>query len=310
MKKDIGIIGDGIVGLLLAWQLKDNARVTIYGDNQQNIASLYGAAVINPMAYNEKSNPNFTNIFEHAVAVYESIGTALNKNYIKLFHSITNHYKPNKDNYISAHSDAAKVALKPLLLHQDSLWEVAPLLKVDTQLTNDLRTYFRNKNQLITSQINKNNTPKHQYLIYCEGASVRQNELFSNIKFTANKGNIIIATSATLPEQYIYDIDLKIVPLGNQTFWIGSDHVWQYHDLSIDPNFRIKVEQMLAKNFNCAFNILQHIAIERPTIAGQQPIFQWHKEYKNIAVLNGFGTKGFSNAPFYTQKVALEIINS
>lgn len=308
--KSVAIIGDGIVGLLLAWHLKDKVEINIYGTGATNIASFHGAAVLNPLAYTKNSNPSYETILNQAKASYHQIELALGKTYLTSLTSITNKQSIKIKDQLLALTAKEITYWDTIFKHTTELSQVQEVYKINTAITADLRTYFQEKgnyhqvNLLTTTDFNE------EFCIYCEGPNVRNNPLFQSKKFTPNKGNIIYARMPDLPQEYLYDLLYKLVPIGDHKFWIGSNHVWQYDDLSIDLKFQQDVEKFLEQTFRIPYKILNHICPERPTIAGQQPIFEWHLEHPTIGLLNGLGTKGFSNGPYQTLLAAKSILES
>lgn len=305
MQHKIHIIGDGIVALLLAWQLKDIADVHIYGDGNTHCASLHGAALINPNAYGPKASLSFQEIIEAANQVYKPISEALGYNYFKPL-TLLCHKAPNDKSNATQSAIATSSWMRYWQLDK-AVFEVEAY-KIDTKITTDLRTYFASLGNYHQQAFTDDLIQADSIQIYCEGAQARHNPDNSAIKFTANKGDILYMHIPDLPQDTVYDFDYKLVPLGKELFWVGSNHIWTYDKVQPEPAFKEEVAQYLQQHLKVPYTIREHISVERPTIAGQQPIMAWQQHKANTLILNGFGTKGFSNAPYYTQKAVETIL--
>jgi glycine/D-amino acid oxidase-like deaminating enzyme len=54
---------------------------------------------------------------------------------------------------------------------------------------------------------------------------------------------------------------------------------------------------------DCDFEIIDQLAGVRPTVRDRKPILGAHPEYKNIFILNGFGSRGVMAAPSLSKKL-------
>jgi glycine oxidase len=321
MKLKMAIIGDGIIGLTLAWRLKERYDITIYGNGDTYIPSVHGAAVINPIA-NKKNQivADFDLKQQNAIALYQDIemqlGIAPLVLPITLLKVVGEDVTYNK--YIQKISPQAQLLFqKAWHLDGSTLAEVHGAAKVNTQIVQYLRIYFELMNNYKKLYIDTTDVAilaqlkqKYDIIICCEGTRAKDNPLYQSYKLTRNRGNILYIRIPELSTLYIYDLKYKIVPFKDDIFWVGSNNEWNYTHGEVNSLWRDEVLAFLKDTLHLSFEVLDHVAIERPTIAGQQPIYGQCEHDKQIWICNGLGTRGYSNGPYITHLLAQKIINT
>ncbi len=100
-----------------------------------------------------------------------------------------------------------------------------------------------------------------------------------------------------------------MVPWKDNLFWVGSTYEWKYEDLNPTPSFLDKTTQQLQNWLKLPFEIVNHIASERPANVERRPFVGFHPIQKNIGVFNGTGTKGCSLAPYFAYQLTQHIMN-
>ena len=64
-----------------------------------------------------------------------------------------------------------------------------------------------------------------------------------------------------------------------------------------------ELESKLRTVINCNYTIVDHTAGIRPTIVDRRPLLGTHKKHKQLAILNGLGTRGVMIAPLMAKKL-------
>ena len=87
------------------------------------------------------------------------------------------------------------------------------------------------------------------------------------------------------------------MPLGNHTYKIGATFNWK--DKTTEPTQEGKNELIskLNKVINVPYQIIAHSAGIRPTVIDRRPLVGTHPLHKQLAVLNGLGTRGVMISP-------------
>lgn len=146
-------------------------------------------------------------------------------------------------------------------------------------------------------------------LICCEGAAALGNPYFSRLPFSLNKGETVLARIPGLNPAYCYDRSLKIVPVKDDLFRVGSSFDWEYKDLSPTATFKERVEAQLRSWLKLPFDLRDQAAGERPSSADYRPFLGFHPLHPQLGVLNGLGTKGFLQAPHLAAMMASHLVS-
>jgi len=140
---------------------------------------------------------------------------------------------------------------------------------------------------------------KAKWLIAAEGTAVAHNPYFKELAFRYNKGEALIIAAPKLPRQHIYKLRYSIVPWGDKDlFWIGSTYQWEFDNVLPTGSFRESVMRFLDTELRVPYQLTAHIAAVRPATVNRRPFSGWHREYPQLGILNGLGTKGCSLAPY------------
>ena len=136
-------------------------------------------------------------------------------------------------------------------------------------------------------------------MIATEGAAGNSSPYFKDLPFRYNKGEALIIAAPDLPRNYIYKLRYSIVPWGEKDlFWVGSTYQWEYENSLPTEAFKTAVLAFLDEELAVPFTVKDHISSVRPASVNRRPFAGFHKEYTNIGILNGLGTKGCSLAPY------------
>lgn len=309
----IGIVGDGITGLLLAWELQKTAcEVALLGNGSMVAASLESAAVLTPLA-NKKNDilPDYERLLDIALEMYTGIAAYFRKAFVRPIPLVKQGTVPGNNPYFEA-TDIGTVS--PFWELPGPFMNVLNAWKVNTGIITVLRQHLESTGIYTRSAVawNADTVRKleeiYDLIICCEGAAVRCNPLFAHIPFTKNKGDVMLVQIPQLPGNSIYDFRYKLVPLQQDLFWLGSNNIWQYETVQPEPSFRSAAEIYLSHSLKIPFRVLRHVSVERPTIAGQQALACPHPEHTSIWCVNGLGSRGFLKAPALIREVLTHIL--
>src|SRR5690606_10936816 len=97
--------------------------------------------------------------------------------------------------------------------------------------------------------------------------------------------------------------DIFILPIGDDLYKVGATYNWS--DKTTIPTEGAKQELLegLKGTINCEFEVVEHFAGIRPTVRDRKPLVGGHFEHSNLYVLNGLGTRGVMQAPYYAEKL-------
>jgi glycine/D-amino acid oxidase-like deaminating enzyme len=107
----------------------------------------------------------------------------------------------------------------------------------------------------------------------------------------------------------IYKQGINLVPWQKDLFWIGSTYEWDFIDTNPSPDFRKKVTDQLKHWLKVPFEIVDHIASERPANMERRPFVGLHPAMPSIGIFNGMGTKGCSLAPYFANEFTNHLVH-
>jgi glycine/D-amino acid oxidase-like deaminating enzyme len=136
---------------------------------------------------------------------------------------------------------------------------------------------------------------KTKKIIFCEGINALNNPFF-RVPFLPAKGEII-TIEADMQIQHIINKKIFILPVGNNLFKAGATYNWTDQSVSPTVEARNFLTHQLDTILKIPYQVVDHKAAVRPTVRDRRPITGLHPEYKQLAILNGLGTKGCLLAP-------------
>jgi glycine oxidase len=144
---------------------------------------------------------------------------------------------------------------------------------------------------------------KFRQIIFCEGYLGMNNPLFPDLAWKPVKGEILTIYCAALPENVMINSRVHIVPVGNHVFRVGATFNWDDLEEGVTEEGRGKLEEGLKQVITAPYEIISQEAGVRPATAERRPFVLTHPQYKNVHMLNGFGTRGVILAPYFAKKL-------
>lgn len=329
MKVDYIIVGQGIAGTMLSYQLlQQGCKIAVIDTLNPASASRAASGLINPVTGKRHVKTWMADeLIPTAVNIYRQLERELNLSFLEPvsilnFHSSaeaqhsfnerigTNSFVQNCDskqegfNYehgIGEINGCLLVNLNALLpawsekLQQSGLLLQEPFDIKDCTVTTDNITY---------------KSIEADKIIFCDGAAATRNTYFNYLPFRLNKGEAVIARIPGLSPQFIYKRNLKIAPWQDDTFWIGASFEWSYEHVTPTTAFIEKVQEELKHWLKLPYEIITHMAAERPSSIDYKPFIGLHPQYPSVGIFNGMGTKGCSLAPYFAGEFALHLTHS
>ena len=93
------------------------------------------------------------------------------------------------------------------------------------------------------------------------------------------------------------------MPLGGETYKVGATYQWGSASPEPDHAGRIEIEAVLKTLIGNNYEVLKHESGIRPTTKNREVIADQHPVFQNMFMLNGLGTKGVLNAPWWANKL-------
>ncbi len=328
--KDFLIIGQGIAGSILAFELLNRHKTIDVIDNAHaDSSSIVAAGILNPVTGQRFTlTQNYDALFSRAVFFYHALENLFGQTFfelkpvIRIFqneqerghwlkqaeHQAGQHYveQMNPPHTFSPHVDDP---LGSLLITSSGFCHGARLLEA-------FQKYFQERNVLqpqkfyyeqltIENDGGIYNGEKYRRIIFCEGYQAAFNPWFKWIPFQPVKGEILKITmdETGLPSAIIHN-GKWVVPLEDGEWLAGSNYVRDHINSQPTQEGRDEIVHSLQVALNRKIKVLQHRAGVRSATTDQQPVLGLHPQYSALGILNGFGSKGFLMAPTYAAQLA------
>ncbi len=329
MQVDYLIIGQGICGTLLSWNLWKMGKTFVVIDNgAPNASSRVASGLINPVTGKRfVKSWLFDTLIPAAIDTYQALEEDLGVPLIRAY-ELLDFFAGTEENVqfhgrMDAHSEhlgmAAEHRWSHLFNSTYGVGTITPCYIISLQVLLDKwQQQLNAKGALRQEQFSwADCTVTDEHVVYkdikaanlicCEGSASTGNPYFSRLPFSVNKGEAIIARIPDLPTNYVYKQKLKIIPWRDDLFWVGSSFEWQYEHSDTTAAFRNNVTEQLKRWLKLPFTITDHWAAERPSSVDYKPFAGFHPMFPRIGILNGMGAKACLQAPFFARQIAAHL---
>lgn len=147
-------------------------------------------------------------------------------------------------------------------------------------------------------------------VFFCNGVNTFQHPLWEKLPYSFNKGEALIVDIPDLPQNHIYKFGITtLVPWYDGLWWAGSTYDNRYTDALPTDLFRQRKTAELGMLLKGKFTVVDHIASIRPATVERRPFAGLHPTQPAAGILNGMGTKGCSLAPYFAHQLAQHLVN-
>ncbi len=320
---DFLIIGQGIAGTILSYQLINKGyKVMVMDDHHQTSSTLVAAGLINPLVLKRLTKTwraeefiQFNKQFYSELEKETDATFVIDKTIIKLISSDNEREFWKKRSKVEGVNNFISDQLEDLkkyhFLHKN-MFDGGLVKKtgwIDTKiLLESYRIYLINKGLILTDKVDyrKLKTTDNEIiyqdihatnLIFCDGFQSANNPYFDWIPLSSVKGELLVIQSEELKDDYIFNKKIFILPIGDKKYKIGATYNWK--DLSLLPTESKREELLnnLEELINCDYTVLEHTVGIRPAVKDRRPLIGTHPKHKNIHLFNGMGSRGLFMAP-------------
>jgi glycine oxidase len=142
------------------------------------------------------------------------------------------------------------------------------------------------------------------HLIFCQGALGAQNPWFDDVEFKSARGEILTLRIDSLEETRIVNQGVWLVPCGDGLFKAGSTYDFDNLTWEVTTVGRDQIVERLKRFLKLPFEIVGHEAGVRPVVTERRPVIGVHREFPQLAIFNGLGSKGSLLAPLVAREFA------
>ncbi|MDD3722008.1 MAG: FAD-dependent oxidoreductase [Lutibacter sp.] len=320
MQLDYIIVGLGLAGLAFTKELdKYKKSYMVFEDNSQN-SSIVAGGVYNPVIL-KRFTPvwNAEDQLKIALPFYKELEIQFHRKYdfpldiYRIFKSVEeqNNWFATCDNpFLSKYMSTKLIKEK----HEGVLanFGYGKLLntgRIDTKsLLEDYRNYLSQRKLIRNESFQYNalkiKENKVEYkdvfaskIVFCEGFGLKNNPFFNKLPMQEAKGELITIYAPNLNIDFMIKAAVFVLPLGNNLYKVGATFNWKDKSQLPTEEGKNELATKLESFITVPFEIVEHIAGIRPTVKDRRPLVGKHPKHKNLAVLNGLGTRGVMIAP-------------
>jgi glycine oxidase len=320
------IVGQGISGTLMAHSLiKKGYTVMVIDNCKPNSASRVAAGMFSSMSGKRKTiNADMLSKQVFAIDTYKQIEIFLNSKFLH-HHDIFHIFNSNEEkNEIQEKVDSANILNFNFEFTQDFKNEFG-FMKVNNSgwlncelFIDAYKKYLMNSNSILESEfIYTDLKVEDEYFIYdnikakniifCEGYQGRNNPYFSNESIISCKGDIVTLEITSNSKEILKRNGVYLIPYSAKTMKAGSTYRWNNDDENLIQNDLEEIESKVNDIINEDYKIINHESAIRPTTKNREVIARQQSEYKNMFMLNGMGTKGVIQAPYWAEYLSNQI---
>nr|WP_321450381.1 FAD-binding oxidoreductase [uncultured Carboxylicivirga sp.] len=319
---DVLIIGQGLAGTILSYQLvKNNIKHLVIDIPLSNTATKVAAGLINPIGIKRMVKSwNVDILLPYAKEFYSEMESFLKHRFFypsvmdKIYGETdldfwTHRYqKAQLHAYIETNptsqplpkeiktpygfgriTNGARLDMQELQKAYRSFLTSSNLLIEDEFTESDLRS---NNNIIEWKGIRANK------IIFCRGEADSRISIFNTLNFRNTKGELLDVEIPTLKLNNILLKGLFVLPLEKHHFKIGATFQHQWNDLLPTPS---KNEELLAKwalISDLPIILRKQLTGIRPTMHDRRPVIGFLPHQTNIGIFNGLGSRGGLLAPY------------
>ncbi len=332
---DYLIIGQGLAGSLLAWELTRRNRKILVVDNGFTSASQIAAGLINPVTgMRLTKNPDIECLLPTAKKYYQKLANFFNQIFLiekPMLRLLRNQQElqyckkrladPNYHPYLSdlkINSEHQNLQTDYGIVHQKQtcFLQTKPLLaKIKTYLQQTrqyLKTNFDYSDLTIQADSIQWNNIEANRVIFCEGYQAQNNPWFSWLPFNPAKGEILTLESQNCTPDFIVNYGFWLIPTNQTIFRSGATFDRQNINTKTTnqaKNILLQAIHQYAPDFSTS-TVINHQAHIRPATIDRHPFLGNHPAQPLLCIFNGFGSKGSLLIPWFACHFAGYLINS
>ncbi|HEY3371679.1 MAG TPA: FAD-dependent oxidoreductase [Prolixibacteraceae bacterium] len=328
MKVDFIIVGQGLAGSLLAFELlRLHQSILVFDDPDQASASSVAAGIINPVVFRRMTKSWLVDtVFAQMESTYHEMEDLLSEKLydpcqlLKILHEESAQRWNEKvhtnqlENYLEVSPD---LNFRHRGIHSPfGAGHVVKAGRVDIhQLVSLFGGLLDRRNQLRKEKFNFEKLVTNpqgiiykdvraEKIIFCEGPAVSQNPWFTGLKFKHSKGELLEVRIPNLQLDEIISHEVFVMPLGDDRYKVGATYSWDNLSWNTSPEAREELLTKLKSLVSAPVEVITQKAGIRPTMHDRKPVLGLLPEHPQIGILNGLGSKGALLGPYFARQLA------
>lgn len=312
------IVGQGLAGTALAWQLLHRGRSVLVIDRESGGSSPLAAGLMTPVTGKRVAESwRWNELFPFAAAFYRSIEAHTDTRFftargaVRLFASADERARyRGPDTPFEVRDDWFHAEFGGFAMPAAARLDVPSYLCAS-------REHFRARGAYLGAELDPQRielTPggvrvpqlgrEAQVLVFCRGFAPSSDPWFGSVAFRGAKGEILTVRVPGLAEERVIHRGVWLAPPGNELFRVGATYSWHQLDATPTTAGRTELETRLRELLKLPFEVVGHDAAVRPIIGGSVPVLGRHPRFPQLAFFNGLGSKGSLLSPYFADQLA------
>jgi glycine/D-amino acid oxidase-like deaminating enzyme len=329
---DYLIVGQGLAGTVLAWQLRARgARVFIVDGEEAGTASRVAAGIMTPITGKRLAKSwRIDELWPAARDFYRERERELGADFfherpvVRVFASEeeaelwAKRWREEREQYAdyvaeesgAVFSDGAIVApFGGIAMRCCGYLDVAGFIDASREFFRELGCY---RCGVFDEEVFDANAAELEWdgirilkgVVHCAGYGASRSRFFDWIPFKAAKGEILEVEIGGLEEERILNRGNWLLPQGDGKFRTGTTYEWERLDSEPSEEGRRAIEAKLRGLVAAKYRVTGHVAAVRPIINESKVLMGRHPAHERLAFYNGLGSKGVLGAPFFAEQLA------
>ena len=324
---DVIIVGFGLAGTSLAYQLESNSRSYIVIEDGNMKASSVAGGICNPVMLKRFTLASQVDLhLPVAISYYNNISKFLgvdlwlNQPVFRRFSDIEDQ---NKWSVASVKTELDSF-LSDQIFDSDLFYglsnsfgygEVLSTDRIDLKLLmNTYIYYLKGKNMYFNEVFNYNllhysdqgvsyNGMKAKYIVFCQGARSISNPYFKYLSFQSKKGEYLVIRAVNLKLKTVVKGVFFIIPLGDDYYKVGATYL--NNDLTYKPTkfSRQKIVAFLDDLLQVDYEIIDTLVGMRLVFKDRMPVVQYSRESSSLVLFTALGSRGVVTSPYYAKEL-------
>ncbi|MFT5823315.1 MAG: glycine oxidase [Crocinitomix sp.] len=318
------VVGWGLAGVVLSWQLYFENRTFSVFDSLSNHTTRVAAGMVNPIVFKRLTKSwNADLLLPAALKFYQRIeqelGVSLisNKDIYRVFASVEEENNWNSkqgddrfSTYLATPSEQ-ELPDKKFVNYPFGIGKVNTFGNLDTNKFMDFsKAFFQEKGfEFYDNLFDYNTINDDVRFFFCEGMGVKQNPLFSDLPFKPTHGETLIIETSDLEFLHTLNKNMYLTHIEGNKYNVGATYNWELVEPITTEEGKQNLVERLAAFTNFDYKIIEHLAGIRPNVKDRRPLLGIHPTQKNAVVFNGLGAKGVMIAPYYSNQLLNHVFN-
>lgn len=323
---DYIIVGLGLAGISFCEQLRANNKTFIVLDDLSQKSSTVAGGLYNPVVLKRftpiwKGDEQLNLVLTHYKQLEQLLNVKLDYKtpVYRKFTSIEEQNKwfaasdkPKLTRYLA---DKIITNTNPAINAKFGFGEVLLTGRVDVkQLITSYKTFLKQNKSILEASFNydalqiKNksviyNSFAAKQIVFSEGFGVTKNPYFSNVPLRPTKGELLTIYAPDLHINFVLKGPVFIIPIGDDIYVVGATYDLYNLNHNTTEEAKTKLLKGLDSMISCTYSIVNQKVGIRPTVKDRKPLIGRHKNYKNLYILNGLGTRGVMIGPYVAKQL-------